>query len=378
MLGIKLILLGLTLFYVCFLAAVAWGFQKVKRQKRPKLTSFPHVSVLVPARNEAAQIEACIRSIMANTYPPDRFEVWVIDDVSEDETPQRVQNLQAEFPNLHLLHMPENAERTKAHKKRALEKGVLASNADFIMTTDADCVVKPQWIEKMAGCFTPETAFVSGGVAFRHNDHVFGDLQALEFLGLVAIGAGAIGIQQPNLANGANVAYRREVFLKLKGFEGIDHISSGDDDLLMQKIAATKHWQVKFCASPEALVMTNPMPRLYDFIQQRKRWASKGALYPNKAYVTLLSAIYLFYLALPLAMLFACFDPSIWAWIGLSGALKIGAEAAILVPACLHWGQGRLLPYFLPEQVLHLPYILFIGAAATFSGYEWKGRNVPH
>ena len=57
-------------------------------------------------------------------------------------------------------------------------------------------------------------------------------------------------------------------------------------------------------------------------------------------------------------------------------ALKMLPEAILLGPACRHFGRGRLMAYFLPAQLLHLPYIVGMGAAGALGGYEWKGRRI--
>ena len=186
----------------------------------------------------------------------------------------------------------------------------------------------------------------------------------------------AIGLNRPNLANGANVAYRKSVFLEIKGFDGIDHLTSGDDEMLMQKIAATETWKVRFCPSPDALVRTDPVATFQDLIQQRKRWASKGALYPNKAYVATIISIYWFFLLFVLTSVALFWYPNaIWFLAGALG-LKILSEGALLFQAARQWRQRRLLAYFLPGQLLHIPYIVYIGLVSQVGGYQWKGRQI--
>src|SRR5690606_23437866 len=222
----------------------------------------------------------------------------------------------------------------------------------------------------------PVTAFVSGPVRYRSGGGLFPRLQALEFLGLVAVGAGAIGAGRPTICNGANVAYRKDVFEALGGFSGIDHLTSGDDELLMQRIHDQTPHRVRFCAAPEAVVETDPAPSLAAFYGQRRRWASKGAHYPNKRLVALFVAIYLFYAGLLGGALLLPFFPAFALWLGAAFALKVVPEAALLWPAARHFGQARLMGLFLPEQVLHVPYIVVLAAAGALGNYEWKGRRV--
>ncbi len=384
--GIALVVLGVG--YALLIGAFARGFWKVtRRMQAVEPNGTPFVTVIVPARDEANSIEACVLSILANDYPEDRFEVMVVDDLSDDETPDVVKEMMVglQEKKLQLLQMPENLERTRAHKKRAIEKGIAAARGDIILTTDADCDVPRKWIRTMAGQFhdinddpsiDAVTAFVSGPVLYRPKDSPLMHMQALEFLGLVAAGAGAIGAGRPTICNGANVAYRKDVFDSLGGFSGIDHLTSGDDELLMQKINDTTRHNIRFCASHDAAVLTDPVYSLREFFQQRKRWASKGAHYPNKWLIAMLVSIYFFYFGL-LAGAFALpFVAGLWIPLLLAFGLKIVPEAALMGPACLHFGRVRLLVYFLPVQLLQIPYIVILGAAGTLGKYEWKGRQV--
>ena len=348
------------------------GLRKSLKTTALVLQDFPKVTVIVPARNEAQNIENCLNAIFENTYP--NYEVVVADDCSEDETAQIVQKCQVKYGNrLKLRAVPENQLETKAHKKRVIEKAVMQSNAEIILTTDADCIVQPQWISSMVAHFTPETAFVSGGVSFfTHKLSLFTGIQALEFSGLVGVGAGGIGINRPNMCNGANVAYRRSVFLDIKGFDGIDHLTSGDDELLMQKIHATTTWKIRFNPAPNALVRTAPLEDIKSFLNQRRRWASKGGLYPSKVLVATIVSIYLFHLALLVGL---CV-PSYHLFAFKIFLLKCLVDFLILWTINKHYNQEKLLWYFPIAEILQLPYVVIVGCWATFGGYEWKGRKV--
>ena len=383
------VLLGTGAFYALVIGAFAVGFRRVLRVPRPASPEVPFVSVIVPARDEEAAIGACLDAIFSNDYPEDHFEVIVVDDLSEDGTAEVVRRTMARVnapvaagfeeeagpPRLRLVQMPENATRERAHKKRAIEKAIGLARGEVILSTDADCVVPPGWIGAMAARFDEGTALVSGPVLYPTGGAA-ANVMALEFLGLVAVGAGAIGIGRPNMCNGANVAYRKDVFEALGGFSGIDHLTSGDDELLMQKIAYTTDWRVRFCAEREAAVLTEAPGSLRAFFEQRRRWASKGAHYPRPGLVAMIAGIYAFYAVLLGGMLALPFAPGLAAPMLGALALKAIPEAALLGPACRHFGRGRLMALFLPAQFLQIPYVVAVGAAGALGGYEWKGRRV--
>lgn len=389
--GALLVALGAA--YALILGGYAVGFWRVVRQRHaPPPDPLPFVSVVVPARDEAACIGRCLRSVLANDYPADRFEVIVVDDLSEDDTPERVRALMREVnapalaaagadeppppPRLRLLQMPENLARTRAHKKRAVTKGIAHARGEIILCTDADSVVPRRWIRTMATAFDPETALVSGPVLYPVGHSPARHVQALEFLGLVAVGAGAIGIGQPNLCNGANVAYRKDVFEALGGFAGIDHLTSGDDELLMQKIAYTTPWRVRFCADRRAAVLTEGAPTLRAFFEQRRRWASKGRHYPHRPLRATVGTVFAFYVALVTAALALPVAPALGPFLAASFALKTLPEFALLAQAAHRFRRLPLLAYFLPAQLVQTPYVVLMGVAGALGGYTWKGRRI--
>ncbi|MDT7857521.1 glycosyltransferase [Rubrivirga sp. S365] len=399
-----LLLVALALAYAWRLGVWARGFARAARETdalaAPPDAALPSVTVVVPARDEEDTIGPCVDSVLAVDYPRDKLEVIVVDDDSSDRTAAVVRERMALAPalavaggelpedqwaesegagRLRLVQIPENRRRDRAHKKRAIEKAIEHARGEIILTTDADCVVPRGWARALAAQFEgPEVAFVSGPVAYRlaPGDGLFERVQALDFFGVMACGAGAIGAEQPHLANGANVGYRRETFVALGGFSGIDHVTSGDDELLMQKIAYGTPLDVRFCADPGAVVLTDPVRNVRAFVHQRKRWASKGAHYPWRLQRMLL-ALVAFFAALTASFLALVVVPSFWPWVAAALAVKAAAELAVLVPAARRFGQRGLLPAYPLHLVLHAPHSLLVAVLGPLGGFEWKGRAVP-
>src|SRR5690606_5203635 len=119
-------------------------------------------------------------------------------------------------------------------------------------------------------------------------------LQTLEFLYLIGLGAASIGNREASTCNGANLAYRKDIFMELNGFQGIEELASGDDELFLHKVAAKYPEKIGFCKSREAVVYTEAKDSLSSFISQRKRWASKSTHYKKKAIVYLGVGVWLF------------------------------------------------------------------------------------
>lgn len=387
---------ALLLFYVGYLIRCAWywGRLRVPETEEGRL---PTVSVIVPARNEAANIEACLRAIFAQDYPADAVEVIVVNDHSEDATaglavavarnhlgaevvsflnegePGTDGEASASTVRFQLLNL--EAQTGPAYKKAAVAFGIRQSRGEIIVTTDADCTMGPGWLRAMVGGFGPETGLVSGPVELESWD-AFTQMQALEFMGLVAVGAASIGAGAPTMCNGANLAYRRRAYEEVGGFSGIDHIASGDDELLMHKIAAAGGWRVAFMKRVDATVRTPAQGTWAQFRAQRIRWVSKSGQYKRRGITAILVLSYLAMLGFPLLAVAGIWDHRLW-WLLLGHlALKIMAEAAVLVPAAGFFDKLRLLAWLPVEQVAHIGYVLWVGIAGQRKSYQWKGRTV--
>lgn len=361
----------LMLYYFGYLLRSAISF--VRLESNFEQNEFrPSVAVIVPARNEAENIKTCIESILAQNYPKDKLELIVVDDHSDDATFEIAQKSGANSPQFQLLKL--DSSPGFAYKKAAVAQGIAKANADIILATDADCKMGKDWVATMASNFDAQTGMVSGPVALE-SKIIFGQMQALEFMGLIAVGAAAIARKKPTMCNGANLAYRKDVFHEVGGFEGIDHIASGDDELLMHKIAATK-WKIKFAKHPDAIVSTAAQESWQAFKQQRMRWVSKSTQYKQKSITFTLVLAYLAMLGFPILIIVGFFQPLAWCFALANLALKLFGEFAVLYPAARFFGKLPLLKWLLPEQIAHIIYVLWVGIAGNKKSYEWKGRQV--
>lgn len=401
--GLAIVALGV--HYIWRLVAFARGFARTARlteEAPPDPSPLPFVTVIVAARDEEAVIGRCVDALLASDYPEDLFEIIVSDDDSSDRTaevvlrraeaharvPVLAQDLNGtgvveDAPRLRVVHVPHDPGRLRAHKKRAIEWAAEEARGDIVLTTDADCVVPPGWLRSMSSAFArPDTVFASGPVRYDSRGGLFTRLQALDFLGLMASGAGGIGIGRPNLANGASVGWRRDVFEALGGFSGIDDVTSGDDELLMQKIAYDGEpyglgpESVRFVNDPGAVVVTEPVRSLREFLHQRIRWASKGTRYQRELQVMLVG-LGAFYVALVGGAVSLPFVPTLAPWVALGFLLKAAGDLAILIPATRRYGQTSLLvvyPMYGIAQVVHSVIVGLLGPLSK--GFEWKGRQL--
>jgi len=371
---LSFVFLGLLIFYFLFIRKIRVGITKLG-YFGTQLQDNEFVSVIIPFRNESEKILESLKSLESQNYPSDKFEVIYIDDFSTDDSFEKLKNGITK-ENIFVYSM-KDTNFAKAHKKQAIEFGISKSKGTIILFTDADCTNFPNWISTMVIGFEENTALISGPVAFAESDNLFGKLQSLEFAGLILSGAGLIGNKTPMIASSANLAFRKSVFDEVGGYKNLMNLSSGDDELLMQKIAYSTNYDVKFCFEKDALVKTDANKSLEEFNQQRKRWASKGLFYENKLIVAQLFLIFLFYLGL-IAQLFLGFflDPRFLTIFSVSFMLKILVEYAVMEKGVGVLIEKINLPLYLLAEILHIPYIVYSAISGALGNFTWKDREL--
>jgi len=342
----------------------------------PAVTRF---SVIIPARNEAGVIAACIHSIYAQQYPRHLLEVTVIDDHSTDDTAAIVQSLQQQYPSLQLIRLADEikGKLLNAYKKKAIEVAIPQTTGDWIVTTDADCAVGEYWLAAYDHFIQQhQPALVAGPVKFINQHSFVSVFQCLDFLSLQGVTAAAVSAGQHSMCNGANLAYQRAAFFAVNGFKGIDNIASGDDMLLMHKIKQKFPGRLGYLFAPQAVVSTAPMPDWTSFFNQRIRWASKAEKYDDRSITAVLAVVYfynvvLFVLGL-LSLWCSCYLPVFLC----SLAVKTITELFFMYPVASFYKEKNLLWWFPLMQPFHIAYIVIAGWLGKFGSYQWKGRQV--
>lgn len=337
-------------------------------------TQLPSATILVPARNEAANIAACLQSLVAQNYPRHLFEVIVIDDQSEDETSEIVTEYSVRFSFIRLLALPA-IENQRSHKKKAIEAGVQQAKGRLILATDADCTQHKDWVMEMAVASLDKN-FVAGPVMYHTQPTLLSVFQTLDFLSLQGITGASVNARFHTMCNGANLAYTRWAFEKVNGFAGIDQLPTGDDMLLMHKIYKLDPNGVTWLKKTGAMVKTHGADSWRSFFNQRIRWASKATYYDDKRIFWVLLLVYAVNVMLLITGIAAIFSAKwLWYWLIMVG-IKTTAELWFLWPVAGFF-QKRVWLWFFPlMQPLHILYTVIAGWLGQFGQYEWKGRVI--
>jgi cellulose synthase/poly-beta-1,6-N-acetylglucosamine synthase-like glycosyltransferase len=341
----------------------------------------PHISftVIIPARNEEDQIEKCLETVLAQNYPDHLYEVIVADDYSTDNTATIIQQLQKKFSNLRLLQLGKVLpdKQLNSYKKKAIELAIEMSKGDWIVTTDADCMVTKNWLQNFNNFIEQhDSVFVAAPVKFINTGSFVSIFQCLDFMSLQGITAASVHHGFHSMCNGANLAYNKNVFYAVNGFKGIDNIASGDDMLLMHKIFVRFKKQVYFLFSQDSIVQTPPMRTWKDFINQRIRWASKADKFDDKRILAVLVFIYLFNLSFIIIPVAVFWYKNLWYyWLAMMVA-KTMIELRFMFPVARFFKEEKLLWWFPVMQPFHIFYTIIAGWLGKFGKYSWKGRVV--
>ncbi|WP_345237392.1 glycosyltransferase [Hymenobacter saemangeumensis] len=339
-------------------------------------TAPPQFSILIAARNEAANLPQLLADLQAQTLPASQFEVLIADDHSTDATAALVQAAAATSAFfLRLVQLPAG----QTGKKAALAAALARARAPWLVCTDADCRLGSGWLAAYARLIArhPETQFVSGPVLLTGPETPLHYLMGLEFAGLIGVGAACIRRERPTMCNGANLAYCRAAFEAVGGYADNTHVASGDDEFLLHKIHARyPAGSVRFLADAAAIVRTAAPHSIAELLRQRVRWASKWKHYQSAASRQLALLVLGANLALAAGLVAGIIWPALWPWVAAAWTLKLGADAWFLWPALGFFGRRRWLWAMLPLQLLYGPYALAVGLAGWRGGYKWKGRRV--
>ena len=346
-------------FVPTIILLILYAFQIRKFEKGwDALTSFTAqhkegVSVVVAARDEAENIATLLSDLSQQTH--ENLEIIVVDDHSLDDTINIVQS----FPNVILLQASQDG------KKAAIAEAVEKAKYSIILTTDADCRLGPSWIEKMTAPFVnKQVELAIGPVAFHEEVSGFEKAQSLEFMSLIASGAGAIGAQQAFMCNGANLAFRKA------NYAAIDtDIASGDDVFLLHH-AKKNDSEIVFVKDQEAIVFTSPKEDLKSLLQQRKRWAAKSSDYQDKDAKFISWIVFLSNLCL-LLLLFS----GTYIEVFIAFLFKAIIDYSILKKAVVFFQKEDIFRYFYPLQILYPFYIVYIAVTSQMGSFEWKGRT---
>lgn len=357
---------------VMLIISAGWYFTKVFVPK--SISSSLKVSIVIAVRNESAGITNLLVSILKQTYPKNLLEVIIVDDNSDDQTVEIINQFKTENPELILGVVSSKGQG----KKEALKQGFEQANSEIIITTDGDCQVGLDWIKNYVSCFEDEDVQLLFGPVFYSDSKSFlQKIFTLEFATLVASGAGSAGIDLPLMGNGANLAFRKSAFEKVKEKLHGAKFASGDDVFLMHAISSNYgKAAIKFIKNKGSIVETSAPESLGEFVNQRIRWGSKAKAYKSIWAFTVALVVFVFNVLLGLTAFLAFYK----IWFLAVFALFIILKFLVDFPLTRNFLKfyNRLVNAILlfPLEFLYPFYIMLTALFSIFMPYRWKGRKM--
>ena len=257
-------------FWLYFFSRLAF-FKKTTDEQQAAKKGEP-VSVIICAHNEAANLATRLDRFLTQTYRS--YEVLVVLHNSSDKSSNVLSYLQRRFENLRVVECDD----PRPGKKIALAKGIEQAEHEVLLLTDVDCVpASDEWIDKMVAPMNGQTEIVLG---FGPLEEAPGPLNkfiryeavytAIQYLSFALAGLPYMGV-------GRNLAYRKALFRKAGGFAKHGHITSGDDDLFVNQVAAKHNTRIQL--DPTSFVFSSPKKTWRSYIRQKRRHFSTGQAY---------------------------------------------------------------------------------------------------
>lgn len=342
--------------------------------------ALPFVSVLIAARNEEDHIISCVESCLQQNYPAHKFEVIVVDDQSEDDTYELLEE-NIKDPRFKLMRLGVARRTTiQGSKKKAISYGVNHAAGDIILTSDADCSVPNRWIRSMVSCIVDTHAdLVTGPVDIKNENTVLNRFQQLDFINSCVMNAAGIKARLHYFGNAANMIFRKKVFMEVSGYEGNESIASGDDVFMMKKIAAQSPSKIQFNKSKEAIVTSFGKKKLSSFFSQRLRWAGKMShLFSLKIFAILSIVFWQRILVIASFIIGVIMQQYILIYIAASClVLRWIVDAILHGQACDFYDKKSLLKWSVPMNILYTIYFIILSILTLMPlRLEWKDRKI--
>ncbi|MFD0963151.1 glycosyltransferase [Pseudofulvibacter geojedonensis] len=365
-LSIILSILCLTvLLYCSLIIQFTKGFNKLSKHN-DKTLIYSSFSIIIPFRNEEDNLPELLSSIKEIKYPDKNYEIIFVNDNSSDRSVEIIQSFS--IKNSIIIN---NERLTKSPKKDAIQTAINLAKHDWILTTDADCFLPKTWLlclNNYIQKYSPN--MVAGPVKIASTNNFLQQFQAIDFLSMQGATIGGFGIQKPFMANGANLAYKKNIFTKINGFKSHSNIASGDDVFLLESFLNFNKEKVHFIKNKNALVTTKPLMSWKAIINQRIRWAAKTKHY-NSSYTKIIGLlVFLTNLVMILFYYLSWFMPILSIFI----ILKWIIDSILIFKTARLYEQNIYIPSYVFTLVIHPIFTIYIATLSFFKSYTWKER----
>ncbi len=341
------------------------GFDNIKTFETQNTKPKTKFSVVIPFRNEAHNLPNLLGSFEKLNYPICNFEIILVDDDSDDNF-----ILQSHSIDLSVI---KNIRKSSSAKKDAILTAIKNAKFDWIVTTDADCLVGENWLQILDQFIQNKNVeMIVGAVKYESENSFLHQFQALDIASLQGVTIGSFGISSGFMCNGANFAYTKNLFASLNGFEGNNQIASGDDVFLLQKAMSESPKKVGYLKSSGYIVTTKPLDSWPALFYQRVRWASKTFAYKSVYAKMLGSFVFATNILTVYCLISILFNFKIMILILLFSKFIVDAMIIIKTNKFL---QSKT-KFLLLGSLCYPFFSVGVALYSMFGKYNWKGRKI--
>ena len=369
-----ILLLTILLIYISLIIQLIFGFDKIKTFMPTHLSPKTAFTIVVPFRDEAKNLPNLLHSFSQLNYPIGLLQIIMVDDFSKDNSTLIYNKWRLNHQEVDTTLL-ENLLLSNSPKKDAIGRAIPIAKHNWIITTDADCIVNKNWLQTLDNYIqTNNPEMIVGTVMYKTKNNWFHHFQQLDLMSLQGVTIGSFGIGKPFMCNGANFSYTKKLFLELDGFNGNEKMASGDDLFLLQKAVNVDKEKVHYLKNNDFIVKTKPENDLFKLFMQRVRWAAKTTGYKSN-YAKFLAVVVLL---MNLSLVVGC-------WLSVIGKLNWGIMlsfflAKYFVDYILLYKSNNYLrkgKFFVPiaSSIIYPFFSSLVGIYSLFGGFSWKGRR---
>lgn len=350
-------------YYLFFFSRIAFykPFIREKSQQHP-------VSVIVCARDEDENIARNLPGLLVQSYPS-TYEVVAVNDNSLDDSKYILQELKKTFKSLNVVELTQEAVHISG-KKYPLSIGIREAKYEVILLTDADCVPSSEhWIQKMQDGYREGIEIVLGYGAYHKKKGILNKIirfetfhTAIQYLSYALAGLPYMGV-------GRNLSYKKNLFIRNKGFSSINHIPSGDDDLFINKTATKSNTTVVI--DPDAITRSMPKTTWSAWLKQKARHYTTAKYYKSKHKILLGLYFITQFLFIPAFIVTILFYD--WQWALAIFGLRLLVQGFIWYHAMKKMGEEDLWPWFILLDIwMFFYYVIFAPALWKKPAKRWN------
>lgn len=360
--------------YVVFILQLFFGFDKVKTFIKTDEKPTTTFSIIVPFRNEEKNLPKLLQSISNLNYPKELFEIIMVDDFSADAS-ERVYIKWRMENGLIETTLLENLRLSNSPKKDAISRAIPILKHEWVVTTDADCIVKKDWLLTLDNFIQKKDAeMIVGAVIYKTKNNWFHQFQQMDLLSLQGTTIGSFGIGKPFMCNGANFAYAKKLFNEIGGFGGNNKMASGDDVFLLQKALKNHADKVHYLKNTDTIVKTKPENDLYKLFMQRVRWASKTTGYAGFYSKALAVSVLMMNLSLVVGFGLWMFEKLDFKTLLIVFLIKYVVDYLLLFKSNKFLLNGTFLVP-IASSLIYPIFCSLVGVYSLFGSFTWKGRQ---